>query len=277
MSHRWMKFWPGDWKGDAALRMCGLAARGLWIECIAIMHDAEPYGHLVVNGRAPTNRQIASIVGTTPKEAEALMAELEEAGVFSRTEAGVVFSRRMVRDHARTLEGREAISKRWANKGGGEDPDRGPNGEPNTPPNRGPNRDPCSLDTEAEAETEISSLRSEIPPCSPPPKSRRRASQIAPDGQPTEADLAFARKEGIADPFAIVGPFVDHHRAKGSTMLDWAAAWRTWCRTEVKFRRSRPGGPMRSEQPSPMDLLRRMDEADASRGEPTFVTAERTH
>ncbi len=29
--------------------------------------------------------------------------------------------------------------------------------------------------------------------------------------------------------------FLDHHRAKGSTFKDWAAAWRTWMRNSVKF------------------------------------------
>ncbi len=29
--------------------------------------------------------------------------------------------------------------------------------------------------------------------------------------------------------------FVDHHRAKGSTMKDWTAAWRTWMRNAKRF------------------------------------------
>ncbi len=99
MSHRWIKFWPADWKGDAALRMCGLAARGLWIECIAIMHEAEPYGHLMVNGKALNARQIAAVVGSTERDITRLLAELEAAGVFNRTPDGTIYSRRMVRDH----------------------------------------------------------------------------------------------------------------------------------------------------------------------------------
>jgi hypothetical protein len=31
--------------------------------------------------------------------------------------------------------------------------------------------------------------------------------------------------------------FIDYHRAKGSTMKDWTAAWRTWMRNAVKFGR----------------------------------------
>lgn len=31
------------------------------------------------------------------------------------------------------------------------------------------------------------------------------------------------------------GKFCDYHLAKGSVMLDWFAAWRTWCRNAVEF------------------------------------------
>ena len=33
--------------------------------------------------------------------------------------------------------------------------------------------------------------------------------------------------------------FLDHHRAKGSKMVDWVASWRTWMRNSMKF--ARPG------------------------------------
>ena len=32
------------------------------------------------------------------------------------------------------------------------------------------------------------------------------------------------------------GKFLDHHRAKGSTMKDWGAAWKYWMRRSVEFR-----------------------------------------
>lgn len=40
MSDPWLKFYPTDWRSDPALKMCSLAARGLWIEMIALMHEA---------------------------------------------------------------------------------------------------------------------------------------------------------------------------------------------------------------------------------------------
>ena len=100
MTHRWIKFWPQDWQRDPALRSCSISARGLWIEMLCVMHDGEPYGHLTINSKAATSRQIASIASVTEKDAVKMLAELEESGVFSRTEDGLIFSRRMVRDKA---------------------------------------------------------------------------------------------------------------------------------------------------------------------------------
>jgi hypothetical protein len=56
----WMKFYPSDWRSDPALRSCTIAARGLWIEMMAIMHEAEPYGSLLVKGKRVDKKQLAA-------------------------------------------------------------------------------------------------------------------------------------------------------------------------------------------------------------------------
>jgi len=93
------QFYPADWRKDAALQSCSLEARGLWIECMCIAHECEPYGHLVINGRPMTAPQIARLVGVSAKECDALLIELVAAGVAEMAD-GVLFSRRMVRDEA---------------------------------------------------------------------------------------------------------------------------------------------------------------------------------
>jgi len=93
----WLKFFPGDWQRDAALRSCSVAARGLWLEMLMIMHQAEPYGHLVVNGKAIQPAVLARMVGASAKEVRHWLSKLEAAGVFDR-EGNVIVSRRMVRD-----------------------------------------------------------------------------------------------------------------------------------------------------------------------------------
>lgn len=108
-----MKFYPADWQADQALRSVGLEARGLWIECMCIMHRAEPYGHLVVNGRPVTDAQLAILAGTLPDRVPVLMAELATAGVFSRNRASVIYSRRMTRD-----EKRRALAEKNGSEGG---------------------------------------------------------------------------------------------------------------------------------------------------------------
>jgi hypothetical protein len=92
------QFYPADWRKDSALQSCSLPARGLWWELICIMHECEPYGSLSINGKPIQLPQIARLVGETPETVQALLDELEEAGVFSRDPDRTIFSRRMRRD-----------------------------------------------------------------------------------------------------------------------------------------------------------------------------------
>ncbi|MGO4334973.1 hypothetical protein AB4037_08660 [Labrys sp. KB_33_2] len=94
----WLKFYPTDWRADPKLRMCSIAARGLWMEVICLMWESSQRGHLLVNDRAVTPKQLASLAGISLKECSALLAELQEAAVYSVSEDGAIYSRRMVRD-----------------------------------------------------------------------------------------------------------------------------------------------------------------------------------
>lgn len=92
------QFYPGDWRRDSALQQCSVAARGLWIEMICIMHDGSPYGHLKT-GHAPIRPPaLARMVGASTHEVEAWLEELYEAGVCSVLGDGCIISRRMIRD-----------------------------------------------------------------------------------------------------------------------------------------------------------------------------------
>lgn len=145
--HRWSKFWWCDWQDDLALKRCSLAARGLWMAMLCIAHAGEPCGYLRLNGQALTATDLNDMIAkTTVKEVEKLLAELEGKGVFSRTDDGTIYSRRMVKDAAATDAGREHIAKRW----GGE-------AKPPDPPNRGANRE-ASRKPNGEATREVHSL-----------------------------------------------------------------------------------------------------------------------
>ncbi len=108
------QFYPSDWRKDSALQTRSLAARGLWTEMICIMHECLPYGHLSLNGKPMDTASLARLVGEYEETVKGLLEELESAGVFSRTEQGCIYSRRMLKDEA-TREERSAFGKLGGN------------------------------------------------------------------------------------------------------------------------------------------------------------------
>lgn len=103
----YIALFPGDWlKDDVA--WCSMAAQGLWLRLMFLMHGAEPYGHLCVKGLPLGPDQLARRVGLTAEEFNPLWAELLAAGIPSRAENGAFYSRRMVDDHAKRQQIAEA-------------------------------------------------------------------------------------------------------------------------------------------------------------------------
>lgn len=86
------------------LRLCSIGARGLWTEMMCLMHEAESYGSLLVNGKRIDKRQLAGLSGISERDCSALLMELELNGVFSRDEDGTIYSRRMRRDHEKATK-----------------------------------------------------------------------------------------------------------------------------------------------------------------------------
>lgn len=226
--HRWSKFWWQDYEGDDALRVVSLAAQGLWMRMLCAMHKGTPYGHLTVNGRAPTARQIAMMASATEREVAKLLTELEEAGVFSRTEEGIIYSRRMVRDKAVSDKARED------GKRGGNPSLRNPNRGGLTPPDNGGG---YTLEAEAEAEAEA-----DTPLAGGSARARGgRVGAPLPEGwRPRDPMLPSRRGH---DPAAVLEKFRAHFRqATGAKALsaDWDASWELWCAREAE----RPKPPL---------------------------------
>lgn len=132
MSQPWIKFYPRDWRGDQALRVVSLAARGLWMEMLCIMHEASPYGHLVIGGQPMKADALARFVGASVEEVQAQLVELRAAGVTRQTRGGVIYSKRMTDDHKRSLEGRKAKMEALEKSKGNPRPSRGPASPPST-------------------------------------------------------------------------------------------------------------------------------------------------
>jgi len=120
------QFYPNDWYSDIKLRSISLGARGLWIDILCIFHQSDyRYGFFPsmlvkkpidlpdigtdkVNPVDAMNRLIevnpefcsilARMVGEKEQITRSYLMELAGAGVFSFTEDGFVYSKRMVMD-----------------------------------------------------------------------------------------------------------------------------------------------------------------------------------
>src|SRR5215469_11184694 len=92
-----LQLYPGDWEADAVAGR-SLAAQGLWLRMIFLMHRSERYGYLVENGLPIPSESIARRCGCYPEEYQTLLAELASAGIPGLSSDGIIFSRRMVRD-----------------------------------------------------------------------------------------------------------------------------------------------------------------------------------
>ncbi len=68
------------------------------MELLVTMHQGTPYGHLSLEGTPLGDDEVARMVGIATREYRRLLSELERHRVFSRTNTGVIYSRRMVRD-----------------------------------------------------------------------------------------------------------------------------------------------------------------------------------
>lgn len=93
-----IKFYPSDWLGSTKLRGVSLAAKGVWIDLLAIMWECTPRGTLTVNGRALTVQEAAARVHGPTKAVAKAIDELLAQGVAERRPDGTIFSARMVKD-----------------------------------------------------------------------------------------------------------------------------------------------------------------------------------
>ena len=96
----WDKWYWQDWLADAGLRACSLAARGLWMDMLSVMARSKRKGYLLDGEKQMESKSLAKISGESEATVAALMAELFSHGVPSKSDDGIIFNRRMVRDAA---------------------------------------------------------------------------------------------------------------------------------------------------------------------------------
>lgn len=114
-------FFTGDWLKDPELRFCSIFARGLLVDLLCYMFEANEQGYLSKpDGTARSDLEIVdAISGGSREEKLAGLAELEQSGVFSRDSRGVLYSRRIARlgdiSKVRQQNGSKGGSKTQAN------------------------------------------------------------------------------------------------------------------------------------------------------------------
>lgn len=121
----YIALYVGDWVRDP-VSGCSLAAQMLWMRMMFLMHDAPIYGHLAdAKGQPLVESAVVRMCGLAARDYPRLLEELKSAGVpretgdqgyaelltasindepvdlspLRVTQAGVIYSRRMVRDH----------------------------------------------------------------------------------------------------------------------------------------------------------------------------------
>jgi hypothetical protein len=227
MKQPWVKFYTTDWRADPRLRMCSLAARGLWIELNCLMHEAIPYGHLLISGQCPTDAQLAVLVGAAPDEITALLGELEAAGVFSRTREGVIYSGKLSR-----MAKKAAMARNNGRKGG-------------NPSLWSQRENPASDKGKVKGwvkpqspEARVQTLEKKEEPTGSSKKKPRRPEVELPAGWvPNKRNLADARERNFTETEIEfeADRFRNHHQARQSRFRDWDAAWRTWLSNARRF------------------------------------------
>lgn len=91
---------------DVAVGLCGLAARGLWIELLRIMWAADEVpddpangrGYLKQHGTKLGSKDLAKLVRADEPDVQRCLAELQHWGVFSRAADGTIYCRSMVEE-----------------------------------------------------------------------------------------------------------------------------------------------------------------------------------
>ncbi len=111
----WWKAFVKDILADSELKSVPLEARGLWLYMMCLMHQSPRRGVLLQENGSPIPPELLAIyAGCSPEKAAHLYQTLITSGVFSVSDDGFVYSRRMVR------ESRISIIRAEAGRKGGE-------------------------------------------------------------------------------------------------------------------------------------------------------------
>ena len=96
----YMRFYTQDWLSDPMLRACDLAAQGMLINMMCIAATTEYPGYLVQGGEPIPDKLIAKLCGIRPQTFRKATATLVSVRRLMKTNTGVWYIPRMVKDAA---------------------------------------------------------------------------------------------------------------------------------------------------------------------------------
>ena len=233
----WSKFFWNDWENDPELRLCSLAAQGLWMRLLCIAAKSHPTGFVAVAGRPCSSTDIARLVsGVSEQEVESLLGELSRNGVFSRDAQSRIYSRRMVRDNRKRQKLRQNGAK------GGQASFLNEKGI--FAPHEQKSEQPSEQGSEPQKpESRVHKPESKPPVGPPAPKPKAEAISITPDWALPESWREIARTRGWSDS-AVDQQAVKFKQyfgfGKGSGLRrgdkGWRQAWLNWLDRELRLR-----------------------------------------
>lgn len=249
------QFYTKDWRTNPKLRRCSPAARGVWVDLMCLLHDAEEYGVL----RWPL-KDLASSVGASM----AHVRELVDKGVLKGSDQGVGpyiytpkhagklgdpvvlveassdpcwYCSRFVRDE--WVRGRRGENTRFD--------------ENHQPPSRSPTRTIGERQGDGPPVSNLLSPTSGIPqgPAGPSADAKPRPSRKCPKAFEVTPDLVQWANEHVPG-IPVAGlqretdKFRDHTFAHAIT--DWVGAWRNWMRRAAEGRGYAMAGPVNKQE-----------------------------
>lgn len=233
----WSKFFWNDWENDPELRLCSLAAQGLWMRLLCLAAKSNPTGFVAVAGRPCSSTDIARLSGVSEQEVESLLGELSRNGVFSRDAQKRIYSRRMVRDNRKRQKLRQNGAK------GGQTSFL--NGKGIFAPSEQNDELNIGQDTEPQKPESRVHKPESIPPVGPPavsPKPKAEVRQIASDWALAEEwrDIAKSRgwSESAIDQQAVrFKQYFGFGKGSGIRRSDkgWRQAWLNWLDRELRI------------------------------------------
>lgn len=249
----WSKFFWADWESDPGLRLCSLAAQGLWMRMLCVCARHDPKGYLAINGNPLGVDAIARLAGVAETEAEILVAELDRNGVFSRSRSGCIYSRRMVKDEKRSKEGRKHKLRGMA--------EAHEKATEYPPPSRGSTRGPSPQKPEA---------RSQKPPDSPPKGGGAEFAEFY-EFYPRKvargaAERAFVKARSLASQQEIVAGAKRYAEATRGKEPEYVAHPATWLNAKRWLDESPPPASATASKPPDDDTRRTLAEMRARLG-----------